>query len=63
MIENNKLYILPKASEKFIKFVNVGDPEILEITDKGARIDDTMKFEYQQSFWCCFGCHSVHGSD
>ncbi|WP_305180656.1 hypothetical protein [Ileibacterium valens] len=50
MIENNKLYILPKASEKFIKFVNVGDPEILEITDKGARIDDTMKFEYQQSF-------------
>lgn len=49
-IDNNVLYVLPKASEKFIKFVNVGDAEILEVTEKGARIDDTMKFELSQSF-------------
>lgn len=50
MIDNNKLYILPKASEKFIKLINVGDPEVYEVMDKGARIDDSMKLEYRQSF-------------
>lgn len=33
----------------FIKFVDVGETEIYEITDKGDRMDDTMKYEVQRS--------------
>ena len=50
MIDTTKLFVLPVSMDKFIKMVNVGDAEILEITEQGARMDDTMKFEYQQSF-------------
>ena len=50
MIDTNKLLVLPVSMDKFIKMVNVGDAEILEITEQGARMDDSMKFEYQQTF-------------
>lgn len=50
MIDTNKLLVLPVSMDKFVKMVNVGDAEILEITEQGARMDDSMKFEYQQSF-------------
>ena len=50
MIDTNKLLVLPVSMAKFVKMVNVGDAEILEITEQGARMDDSMKFEYQQSF-------------
>lgn len=50
MIATNKFLVLPVSMDKFVKMVNVGDAEILEITEKGARMDDTMKFEYQASF-------------
>jgi hypothetical protein len=50
LIASDILLVLPKVENKFVKFVNVGDAEILEITEAGARMDDTMKFEYQQSF-------------
>lgn len=49
MIDSNKLLVLPVSMDKFIKLVNVGDPEIVEITEQGATQDDSMKFEYQQS--------------
>lgn len=50
MIDTNKLFVFPVSMDKFVKMVNVGDAEILEITEKGARMDDSMKFEYQQRF-------------
>lgn len=50
MIASDILLVLPMGVDKFVKFVNVGDPEIVEITEAGARMDDSMKFEYQQSF-------------
>lgn len=50
MVASDILLVLPKIENKFVKFVNVGDPEIVEITEQGARMDDSMKFEYQQSF-------------
>lgn len=50
MVAADTLLVLPKVENKFIKFVNVGDPEIVEVTEQGGRADDTMKFEYQQSF-------------
>lgn len=50
MIDTTKLFVFPVSMDKFVKMVNVGDAEILEITEQGARMDDSMKFEYQQSF-------------
>lgn len=50
MIATDRLFVMPVTMDKFIKFVNVGDAEILEVTEKGARVDDMMTFEYQQSF-------------
>ena len=49
LIDNMQLLVIPATMDKFVKFVDVGDPEILEITEKGNRIDDTMKFEYQRT--------------
>ena len=43
------LFIMPQVEDKFIKFVDVGETEIYEITDKGDRMDDTMKYEVQRS--------------
>lgn len=50
MIDSTKLLVMPVSMDKFVKMVNVGDAEILEINEKGARMDDSMKFEYQESF-------------
>lgn len=50
MVDTNKLFVFPVSMDKFVKMVNVGDAEITEITERGARMDDSMKFEYQQSF-------------
>ena len=40
---------MPQVEDKFIKFVDVGETEITEITDKAQRMDDTMKYEVQRS--------------
>lgn len=50
MIATDQLLVFPVAMDKFIKMVNVGDAEIIEITEQGARMDDSMKFEYQASY-------------
>ena len=50
MIASDKLFVMPVGMDKFVKFVNAGDAEIIEVTEKGARQDDMMTFEYQQSF-------------
>lgn len=48
MLKDDQLLIMPVTMDKFIKVVNVGDDEIVEITEQGARMDDSMKFEYQK---------------
>lgn len=65
MIANDVLLVLPTGIDKFVKLVNAGDPEILEVTEAGTRVDNTMKFEYQQSFGVAtiigkyFGCIKI----
>lgn len=65
MIATDILLVLPANMDKFVKLVNAGDPEILEVTETGARVDNTMKFEYQQSFGVAtivgkyFGCIKI----
>lgn len=49
MVATDRLLILPAGIDKFVKMVNVGDAEIIEITEQGDRMDDSMKFEYQAS--------------
>lgn len=50
LIPNDILMVVPRVMGKFVKITNYGDPEAFEITEKGRRIDDTIKFEYSQSF-------------
>ena len=48
LIKDDQLLVMPVTMDKWIKFVNVGDDEIVEVTERGARMDDTMIFEYQK---------------
>ena len=53
LVADNVLLIMPKADNKFVKFVDQGETEIDEILQKGeehGRIDDVMKYEIQRSF-------------
>lgn len=49
LITSGKLLILPAIEDKFVKFVDVGETEITEVTEKAARNDDTMKYEVQRA--------------
>ena len=49
LVDPTKLLIMPQVEHKFVKFVDVGETEILEVTDKAERNDDTMKYEVQRS--------------
>lgn len=53
-IDTTKLWILPaNDADKFIKFIDQGETEVDEITEKGeanGRIDDIGKYEVQRSF-------------
>lgn len=49
LITSGKLLIMPAIEDKFVKFVDEGETEILEITEKAARMDDTMKYEVQRA--------------
>lgn len=53
LVDDNILLIMPKADNKFIKFIDQGETEIDEILEKGeehGRIDDVMKYEIQRNF-------------
>ena len=49
LVDSTKLLVLPQVENKFVKFVDVGETEILEVTEKGERMDDTMKYEVQRA--------------
>lgn len=53
LFPDTKLLIMPADSDKFVKFVDEGDTEITEVTEKGeanGRWDDLMSYEVQRSF-------------
>lgn len=50
LVDPKKLLIIAQVEDKFVKFVDSGETEILEITEKGDRMDDTMKYEVQRAF-------------
>lgn len=45
---NDKLFIFASTDEKPVKFVDYGDTEILERTERGDYMDDTMSYETQR---------------
>lgn len=45
LVDPKTIFIMPQVEDKFIKFVDVGETEIYEVNEKGARMDDTMKYE------------------
>lgn len=49
LLDPKTLFFMPQVEDKFIKFVDVGETEIFEVTEKGARMDDTMKYEVQRA--------------
>lgn len=48
LIEPGKIYIMPNVDNKFVKFVDAGETEITEVTEKGERKDDFMTYEVQR---------------
>ena len=48
LITPGTILILPNVDNKFIKFVDVGDTEIVEVTEKGEYNDDFMTYEVQR---------------
>ena len=49
LLDPKTLFIMPQVEDKFIKFVDVGETEIYEVNEKGARMDDTMKYVVQRA--------------
>lgn len=45
MIDNTKLYFMPVVDDKFIKFVDEGETEIFEVTEKAELVDDFDTYE------------------
>lgn len=53
LFSDTELYIIPNVENKFIKFVDEGDQEVTEVTEKGeanGRQDDMMSLETQRRF-------------
>ena len=48
LVTPGKLLIMPNVDNKFVKFVDVGETEILEYTQKGDKKDDFMTYEVQR---------------
>ena len=48
LIDNNQLFIMPNTTDRFIKFVDDGETEVLEYTDKGDYMDDSRSYEVQR---------------
>lgn len=45
LVASDKLLIMPRTAEKFVKFVDVGETEIREVNEKGAYADDFQSYE------------------
>lgn len=45
LIKDDVLYLLPVTEDKFVKFVDEGETEIYQVTDKGDLVDDFNTYE------------------
>lgn len=50
LIPNDKLLIMPVTEDKFVKFVDEGETEIFEVTQKGELVDDFQTYEVQRRY-------------
>lgn len=48
LITPGKLLIMPNVDNKFVKFFDVGETEILEVSEKGDKKDDFRTYEVQR---------------
>lgn len=46
LIDDKQLFIMPLTDNKFIKVVNVGDPEMKQTADMTANQDQTYEYKY-----------------
>lgn len=61
LITPGTLYILPNVDNRFVKFVDVGETEILEVTEKGDRNDDMQTYEVQREMGLAVVLDRYHG--
>lgn len=50
VFDNSKLYVLPVSEDKFVKFVDEGETEITEVTEKGDLQDDFQTYEVTRHY-------------
>lgn len=50
LLPNNKLLIIPVNDDKFVKFFDLGETEIFEITEKGDLKDDFQTYEVRRAY-------------
>lgn len=48
LVDENMLFIMPLADNKFVKLVNEGESQITQVTDAATNMDMTYTFEYMQ---------------
>jgi len=62
LVASDKVLIMPRTAEKFVKFVDVGETEIREVNEKGAYADDFQSYEVHREMGIAtqigqfFGC-------
>lgn len=61
LIEPGKLYIMPNVDNKFVKFTDVGETEIIEVSEKGERQDDFQTYEVQREMGIAVILDKYHG--
>jgi hypothetical protein len=61
LITPGTLYILPNVDNRFVKFVDVGETEIVEVTEKGDRNDDFQTYEVQREMGLAVVLDRYHG--
>lgn len=62
LVDSTKLLIMPQVENKFVKFVDVGDTEIVEAgQEKGEKMDDIMSYEVQRTMGIATQCGRYFG--
>lgn len=65
LVDNNLLLIMPQTEDKFVKFIDVGETEIYEVTEKGkgsGRIDDIREYAVQREMGVATLLGRYHGA-
>lgn len=60
LVDPKKLLIVPMAGDKFVKFVDGGE-STLEVTEKGANMDDFQTLEVQRTMGVATILEKIHG--